>query len=148
MSFITFLPKVIRDCIGFASLRSVIGLENSRYSLNQSDSNYNQYKLGTRVSPRFKHFGCFNSESSWLLKAFLGLFRFGFNDSQSKSALREITQWQDIQFLRELFLAFLNQQKIDPEILFHLNYLSHQDKQDNSPQTDNSPRTLNFWVTH
>ena len=90
--FFNRVSKVIRDCIGFALLRSVIGLENLRYSLNQSDSNYNQYKLGTRVSPRFKQFGCFNSESSWLLKAFLGLFRFGFNDSQSKSALLEITK--------------------------------------------------------
>ena len=32
------MPKVIRDCIGFALLRSVIGLENSRHPLNQSDA--------------------------------------------------------------------------------------------------------------
>ena len=32
------MSKVIRDFIGFDSLRSVIGLENSRHLLNQSDS--------------------------------------------------------------------------------------------------------------
>ena len=32
------MSKVIRDCIGFALLRSVIGLENSRHLLNQSDA--------------------------------------------------------------------------------------------------------------
>ena len=51
------MSKVL--CIGFALFRSVIGLENSRHFLNQSDSNYNQYKLGARDSPRFKQFGCF-----------------------------------------------------------------------------------------
>ena len=30
------VSKVIQDCIGFALLRSVIGLENSRHFLNQS----------------------------------------------------------------------------------------------------------------
>ena len=32
------MSNVIRDCIGFASLRSVIGLEISLYPLNQSDA--------------------------------------------------------------------------------------------------------------
>ena len=32
------MSKVIRDCIGFALLRSVIGLENLRHPLNQSDA--------------------------------------------------------------------------------------------------------------
>ena len=31
-------PGLHRDCIGFALLRSVIGLENSRHLLNQSDA--------------------------------------------------------------------------------------------------------------
>lgn len=31
------MSKVIWDCVGFALLRSMIGSENSRYSLNQSD---------------------------------------------------------------------------------------------------------------
>ena len=30
-----------QDCIGFALLRSVIGLENSRHPLNQSDAKLN-----------------------------------------------------------------------------------------------------------
>ena len=33
-----WVSKVIPDCIGFALLRSVIGPENSRHSLNQSDA--------------------------------------------------------------------------------------------------------------
>ena len=33
-----WVSKVIRDCIGFALLCSVIGLENSRHLLNQSDT--------------------------------------------------------------------------------------------------------------
>ena len=32
------VSKVIRDCIGFALLRSVIGLKKSRHPLNQSDA--------------------------------------------------------------------------------------------------------------
>ena len=32
------MSKVIPDCIGFALLRSVIGPENYRHSLNQSDA--------------------------------------------------------------------------------------------------------------
>lgn len=31
------MSKVIWDCVGFALLRSMIGSENSRYSLNRSD---------------------------------------------------------------------------------------------------------------
>ena len=34
----SLVSKVIRDCFGFASLSSVIGLESSRHPLNQSDS--------------------------------------------------------------------------------------------------------------
>ena len=34
----SWVLKVIRDCIGFALLRSVIGLENSRHPLNQSNA--------------------------------------------------------------------------------------------------------------
>ena len=33
-----WVSKVIRDCIGFALLRSVIGQENSRHPLSQSDA--------------------------------------------------------------------------------------------------------------
>ena len=32
------MSKVIPDCIGFASLRFIIGLENSRHPLSQSDT--------------------------------------------------------------------------------------------------------------
>ena len=35
------MSKVIRDCIGFALVHSVIGLENSRHPLNQSEEKLN-----------------------------------------------------------------------------------------------------------
>ena len=46
--------KVIRNCIGFALLRFVIGLENSRHPLNQSDAKLikTNRDLVTRVFPR------------------------------------------------------------------------------------------------
>ena len=37
-AILNWVSKVIRDCIDFALLRSVIGLENSRHALNQSDA--------------------------------------------------------------------------------------------------------------
>ena len=47
-------------CFGFALLRCVIGPENSRHNLNQSNV---KLKL-TRVFPRLKEVGCFYSEFS------------------------------------------------------------------------------------
>ena len=46
------VSRVIRDCMDFALLRSVIGPENLRHSLNQSDGKLklNQSRLGR---PRF-----------------------------------------------------------------------------------------------
>ena len=40
------VSKVIHDWAGFNLLRSVIGPENLRHSLNQSDANENQSRLG------------------------------------------------------------------------------------------------------
>ena len=51
---------IIRDNFGFALRHSVIGLENSHHSLNQSDANYNQSWHVTRVFPRFWQFVCFD----------------------------------------------------------------------------------------
>ena len=44
------VSKVIWGCFDLALLRLMIGPENSCYSLNQSDANENQSRLG---SPRF-----------------------------------------------------------------------------------------------
>ena len=49
------VSKVIRDCIDFALLRSVIGPENSRHSRNQSDAK-TKTDLVTFVFPRFRQF--------------------------------------------------------------------------------------------
>ena len=41
-----WVSKVIRDCIGFALLRSVSGLENSRHLLSQSDTKLKLFLAG------------------------------------------------------------------------------------------------------
>ena len=46
----SIVSKEFWDCFGIALLRSVIGPENSRRFLNQSDANLNQSRLGR---PRF-----------------------------------------------------------------------------------------------
>ena len=57
---------MIRDFVGFALLRSVIGRGNSHHSLNQSiKTNHN---LVACVFPRFRPLGCFNFEFSLVLK--------------------------------------------------------------------------------
>lgn len=40
------VSKVIQDFVGFTSLFSAIGPENSRHSLNQSDAKLNPSRLG------------------------------------------------------------------------------------------------------
>ena len=41
-----WVSKVIRDCIGFALLCAVIGLENSCHPLSQSDAKLKKSRLG------------------------------------------------------------------------------------------------------
>ena len=57
------VSTVIRDCFGFASLRSVIGLENSRHPLNQSDAKLKAIVV-TRFFPRLRAFTCIYFEFS------------------------------------------------------------------------------------
>ena len=52
--FFNWVSKVSWDWIGVALLLSVIGLENSRHSLNQSDAKLNNHDLVTCVFPCFK----------------------------------------------------------------------------------------------
>ena len=91
-----WVSKVIRDCIGFALLCSVSGLENSRHLLSHI-----RYKtktnrdLVTRVFPRLRPVTCVYFDfslapsdifvcSNWPL----WFLWFWFYDTQSKSALR------------------------------------------------------------
>ena len=43
--------NVIQDFIGFATFRSVIGLQNSRLHLNQSDANLRPIRFGHSLFP-------------------------------------------------------------------------------------------------
>ena len=60
--------KVIRDRIGFALLRSVIGPENSRHSLRQWDAKFEPISTWSPAFSRFLcSFGCFYFEFSLVL---------------------------------------------------------------------------------
>ena len=64
--------SVIGHCIGFASIRSVIGPGNSPLFLNQWDAKLKtNHDLVVCVFPRFKYFACFYLE---FFKVFLFLF--------------------------------------------------------------------------
>ena len=59
------VSKVIRDCIGFALLHSVIDLEISLFFPNQSDAKLKSNRhLVTRVFPRIKPVTCVYCEFS------------------------------------------------------------------------------------
>ena len=76
--------KLILACFGFALLCSVIGLENSRHHLNQSDAKLKPLTLVTRVFPRFSRlpvFTCSSHISSMMMLTFVLIgyyFGFGF----------------------------------------------------------------------
>ena len=62
------MSKVIRDCIGFALLCVVIGLENSCHPLSQSDAKLKKiatWSLAFSRAPGRLH--AFTSSSHWLL---------------------------------------------------------------------------------
>ena len=64
--------KVTRDSSGIASIRSVIGQENSHHFLNQSDSKLKPIAIWSPAFfPRFRQFDSFYFEFSLALK---GLF--------------------------------------------------------------------------
>ena len=77
------MSKVIRDCIGFALLCSVSGLENSRHLLSQSD---------TKLKPITTWLHAFTSISHWLPLIFsfvligrCDYFGFGFTTLNRKA---------------------------------------------------------------
>ena len=62
------MSKVIRDCIGFTLIRTVIGLENSRHPLKQSDAKLlkaNHRRLAFSRASGQLH--VFTLSSHWLL---------------------------------------------------------------------------------
>ena len=71
-------PKYPWDWIGVALLLSVISLENSRHSLNQSDAKLNNHDLVTCVFPCFVQFGWCHIEFSLALKDLLITLVLGF----------------------------------------------------------------------
>ena len=89
------LSKVIWDCVGFTFWLPVIGCENWRHPLNQSDA---KRKAITTWSPaffpRFRQFSCSYFDFSLALQGIslssdwpLWLLWFWFCDTQSKSTL-------------------------------------------------------------
>ena len=74
MIFVCFslnrVSKVMQDCFGFTSIRSVVGLQNLRYPLNQSDTKLKPIMTWSPTFPRvfdrltfFKHI----LSSHWLI---------------------------------------------------------------------------------
>ena len=90
-----WVSKVIRDCIGFALLHSVIGLENLRHPLNQTDAKVKPIATWSLAFSRtWDQLPVFTLSSHWLpLKLSfcsdwpLWLLWFWFYDTQSKSVL-------------------------------------------------------------
>ena len=59
-AFFNQVTKVTRDCFDLHLPRSVIGLENSRHPLNQSNAKFTP--MVARVFPRFSRLAYFYSE--------------------------------------------------------------------------------------
>ena len=84
-----WVSKVIRDYIGFALLRSVIGLENSRHPLNQSDAKLKPIATWSLVFSRaWDRLRVFTLSSHWFVVIFIFVligccdyFGFGFGFS-------------------------------------------------------------------
>ena len=90
-----WVSKMIRDCITFAFLRSVIGPENSCHSFDQSDAKLTPTVVCVACDfPRFRKFGRFYYEFPLAPKGIflcsnwpLWLLWFWFYDTRSKSAI-------------------------------------------------------------
>ena len=102
------VSKVIRDCIDFALLRSVIGPENSRHSRNQSDAK-TKTDLVTFVFPRFRQFFVSTLSSHWLGKVFSFLpigccdyFGFGYETLNRKACLLVIIKECLVLFVKRM----------------------------------------------
>ena len=82
MTIFNWVWKVIRDSISFASLRSVIGPENSRHSKPIRCKTKTNHNLVTRVFPHFKH--CYKKGDRWFCLA-----THKFNQKQVTREARE-----------------------------------------------------------
>ena len=86
-AILNWVSKVIRDCIGFALLRSVIGLENSRHPLNQSDAKLKPIATWSLAFSRaWDRLRVFTLSSHWFVVIFIFVligrcdyFGFGFS---------------------------------------------------------------------
>ena len=93
------MSKVIRDCIGFALLRSVIGLENSRHPLNQSDAKVKPIATWSLAFSRaYDRLPVFSLSSHWLPLKFsfvlighYDYFGFGFTTLNRKALYSDCT---------------------------------------------------------
>ena len=66
-----WVSKVIRHCFGFALLRSMIGLKNSRHLLNQSDANPKPIATWSHAFSRaWRRLRAFASSSHWFIVLF------------------------------------------------------------------------------
>ena len=87
------VSKVIQDCIGFALLRSVIGLENSHHPLNQSDAKLKAIVTWLLAFSRARgRFRVFTLSPYWLLVmltfvliGYCDYFGFGFTTLNRKA---------------------------------------------------------------
>ena len=86
------MSKVIHDLFGFAKLRSVIGAENSRHHLNQSETKLKPVMIWTpefsRVSRRLPFF-TLSSNSLMMISTSVPIcccdyFSFGFGFSKTQ----------------------------------------------------------------
>ena len=87
-----WVSKVIRDCIGFALLRfnTVIGLENSRHPLNQSDAKVKPIATWSLAFSRA--WGRFPLKFSFVLIGRCDYFGFGFT-TLNRKALYTCKNW-------------------------------------------------------
>ena len=86
------MSKVFQDCFGFALLRSVIGLENSRHPLSQSDAKLKPEVFSPEFSRASGRSHVFTLSSDWFLMTFIFVligrcdyFGFGFTTLNRKA---------------------------------------------------------------
>ena len=100
------MSKVIRDCIGFALLRSVIGPENSRHPLSQSDAELKPIVTWLLAFSRaWNRLHVFTLSSHWLLviSTFVRIgrcdyFGFGFTTLNRKALYQNSIPRRSTQF--------------------------------------------------